>query len=139
MISYISLFLELLLDQIIPKTSYFLPLFTVVSLLFLKVDKYYYVKLFILGFIYDLLFTELIFIHSIIFIILGLIIRILKRNNIIVLILIITIYQILLYLSYTLFNKININLGEFIYIIKNYYILNIICYIILRIIYRKKS
>lgn len=139
MISYISLFLELLLDQIIPKTSYFLPLFTVVSLLFLKGEKYYYVKLFILGFIYDLLFTELIFIHSIIFIILGLIIRILKRNNIIVLILIITIYQILLYLSYTLFNKININLGEFIYIIKNYYILNIICYIILRIIYRKKS
>ena len=136
MISYISLFLELLLIQIIPKNSYLLPLFTLVSILFLKKDNNYYIFLFILGFIYDLFFTEVIFLHSIIFLLLG---CIFKKNNIFILFLILTIYLTLVYISYSLLNIININIKEFLYIIKHYYLINIIYYFILSIIYKKKS
>lgn len=138
MIGILSLFLELLFNQIIPKSSYFLPLFTLVSLLFIKRNNKYYIYLFILGFIYDLFFTEVIFLHSIIFLFLGFIIKLFKRN-LLVLLLVITIYQVLLSISYILINNININFNEFIFIIKHYYIINIIYYLILSIIYKKKS
>lgn len=138
MIGILSLFLELLFNQIISKSSYFLPLFTLVSLLFIKRNNNYYIYLFILGFTYDLFFTEVIFLHSIIFLFLGFIIKLFKRN-ILVLLLVITIYQVLLSISYILINNININFNEFIFIIKHYYIINIIYYLILSIIYKKKS
>ncbi len=129
MISIISLFLELLLDQFIPKQLFLFPLFTLISILFLK--KKNYIFLFILGFIYDLFFSEIIFLHSIIFILISLI----KKRNIFIVILIITIYQILIYLIYNL----NINIKELIFIMCHYYILNIIYYYILRIIYKNKT
>ena len=138
MIGILSLFLELLFNQIIPKSSYFLPLFTLVSLLFIKRNNKYYIYLFILGFIYDLFFTEVIFLHSIIFLFLEFIIKLFKRN-LLVLLLVITSYQVLLSISYILINNININFNEFIFIIKHYYIINIIYYLILSIIYKKKS
>lgn len=129
MISIISLFLELLLDQFIPKQLFIFPLFTLISIFFLK--KKNYIFLIILGFIYDLFFSEIIFLHSIIFILISLI----KKRNIFIIILIITIYQILIYFIYNL----NINIKELIFIMSHYYILNIIYYYILRIIYKNKS
>ena len=138
MIGILSLFLELLLNQIIPKSSYFLPLFTLVSLLFIKRNNKYYIYLFILGFIYDLFFTEVIFLHSIIFLFLGFIIKLFKRN-LLVLLLVITLYQVLLSISYILINNINISFDEFVFIIKHFYLINIIYYLILSIIYKKKS
>ena len=73
MIGLLSLFIELLFDQIISYKTYIIPLFTLVSILFIKRDNKYYLYLFLLGFIYDLFFTETLFLHSIIFILLGLI------------------------------------------------------------------
>lgn len=136
MIGLLSLFIELLFDQIISYKTYIIPLFTLVSILFIKRDNKYYLYLFLLGFIYDLFFTETLFLHSIIFILLGLIIR---KNNILSLVLMITLYNIFIYLSYILLNKINISFEELLYIIKHYYIINIMYYYILRIIYKKKS
>ena len=136
MIGLLSLFIELLFDQIISYKTYIIPLFTLVSILFIKRDNKYYLYLFLLGFIYDLFFTETLFLHSIIFILLGLIIR---KNNILSLVLMITLYNIFIYLSYILLNKINISFEELLCIIKHYYIINIMYYYILRIIYKKKS
>lgn len=133
MISIFSLFLELLFDQIIPKELYITPLFTLVSILFIK--KKNYILLFILGFIYDLFFTEIIFLHSIIFVIFGLI----KKNNLFICILVITLYQIILYIFYYLFKIQIISIKELFFITSHYYILNIIYYFILSIIYKKKS
>jgi len=133
MISIFSLFLELLFDQIIPKELYIIPLFTLVSILFIK--KKNYIFLFILGFIYDLFFTEIIFLHSIIFVIFGLI----KKNNLFICILVITLYQIILYIFYYLFQIQIISIKELFFITTHYYILNIIYYFILSIIYKKKS
>lgn len=137
MISIISLFLELLFNQFIPKNYFILPLFTIVSIFFLKRNKYYYIFLFALGFIYDLFFTEIILLHSILFLFIGLLIKYFKRNILLV-ILIITIYQIILFFIYNLLNY-NISIKEFLFIMSHYYILNIIYYYILRIIYIKKS
>ena len=133
MISIFSLFLELLFDQIIPKELSIIPLFTLVSILFIK--KKNYIFLFILGFIYDLFFTEIIFLHSIIFVIFGLI----KKNNLFICILVITLYQIFLYIFYYLFQIQIISIKELFFITTHYYILNIIYYFILSIIYKKKS
>ena len=80
MIGIISLFLELLLNQIIPKETYFLSLFTLVSLLFIKNGNKYYIYLFILGFIYDLFFTEIVFLHSILFLFLGYLLSLFKKG-----------------------------------------------------------
>lgn len=137
MISIISLFLELLFNQIIPKSSYFLSLFSLISLLFIKQGKKYYLYLFILGFLYDIFFTEIIFIHSIIFIFLGYIIKHLKIRNIFIVIILIFLYQIIIFLCYSLLGKINININEFIYISMHYYLLNIIYFLILSIFYKK--
>lgn len=127
MISIISMFLELLLDQFIPKYLYMFPLFTLVSIFFLK--KKNYIFLFILGLLYDLFFSEIVFFHSIIFMLLGLI----KKNNIFIIIITITIYQFILFL----FN--NMNIKDFLFVSSHYYLLNIIYYYILRIIYKYKS
>lgn len=138
MIGIMSLFIELLFNNIIPKNTFILPLFTLVSLLFIKRNNKYYIYLFILGFIYDLFFTEIILLHSIIFLLLGVFIKLFKRN-ILLLITIITIYQILIFIIYSLLDIININILEFLFIMSHYYIINIIYYYILSIIYKKKS
>ena len=133
MISIISLFLELLFIQFIPNNSYIIPLFTLVSLFYLKKDNKYYILLFLLGFLYDLFFTNIIFLHSIIFLLLGFIIKIINKK-ILSVILRITIYNILIFIFYKIFNNISINLIELLFIISHYYIINIIYYYTLRII-----
>ena len=130
MISYISLFLELLFDQFISKESFVFPLFTLISIFFLKRNKYFYIFLFVLGFIYDLFFTDLIFLHSILYILCGFIIK-KFNNNIFLLLFIVTIYQIILLFIY------GINREYFIFIASKYYLFNILYYYLLRIIYKK--
>ena len=136
MIGIISLFIELLFSNIISKNTYILPLFTLVSLLLIKRNNKYYLYLFILGFLYDLFFTEIIFLHSIIFLLLGVFIKLFKRNILLV-ITTITLYQILIFIIYSLLNIININILELLYIMSHYYILNIIYYYILCIILKR--
>ena len=90
MISIISL----LLDNIFNNS-----LFTLVSLIYLKKDKYYLLKCALLGLIYDLFFTDIIILHFTLFLLLGLFINFLNKhikNKIFISIIIITIYQILL-------------------------------------------
>ena len=73
MITLISIILDILDYKIFNSSSLLLSLFSIVSLLFLKKDKNYYIKLFVLGFIYDFLFTNYL-INPFLFVILGFII-----------------------------------------------------------------
>ena len=146
MISLISLIIDIFLSFYISKKTLLIPLLTLVSLIYLKKDKYYLLKCMIFGFIYDLIFTDTLFLHMMIFLLLGYLINLFYKhynfkllNNIILTILIITLYQLLLFLIFNLINYQNININDFIFIIKHYYLINIIYSIILSIIYKIKS
>ena len=133
MISVISL----LLDNIFNNS-----LFTLVSLIYLKKDNYYLLKCALLGLIYDLFFTDIIILHFTLFLLLGLFIKFLDKyinNKIIKTIIIITIYQILLFILFNILRYKYISINEFIHIFKNYYLINILYSIILSIIYKIKS
>ena len=54
MISLISLIIDIFLSFYISKKTLLIPLLTLVSLIYLKKDKYYLLKCMIFGFIYDL-------------------------------------------------------------------------------------
>ena len=135
MITLISIILDIFDYKIFNSSSLLLSLFSIVSLLFLKKDKNYYIKLFVLGFIYDFLFTNYL-INPFLFMILGFIInKIYKTDNSIIVniftgILILFIYQLLLYLT-------GINKYDFIFILKHYIIINIPYTYILSILKRK--
>lgn len=123
MISIISIILDIIIYKYIKISSYLLPLFTIISIIFLK-EKNYYLKLFLLGFIYDILFTDIFPLHIIIFLILGLITKKFKyslKNNLILCTILIVIYQLII----SLINK-NTNIYEFIYISKHFLIINYI-------------
>lgn len=133
MISIISL----LLDNIFNNS-----LFTLVSLIYLKKDKYYLLKCALLGLIYDLFFTDIIILHFSLFLLLGLFINFLNKhikNKIFISIIIITIYQILLFILFNILRYKYMSIIEFIHIFKNYYRINILYSIILSIIYKIKS
>lgn len=142
MISIISLLLDIILSNYILKVSYFLPLFTLVSLIYLKKDKYYLFKCMSVGILYDLIFTEYIFLHITIYLILGYIILLFYKSfrytyitNLIMTIIIITLYEFLLYIIFYILKIEILSTEYFIYIIKHYYLLNIIYTSILSIIY----
>lgn len=133
MISIISL----LLDNIFNNS-----LFTLVSLIYLKKDKYYLLKCALLGLIYDLFFTDIIILHFTLFLLLGLFINFLNKhikNKVFISIIIITIYQILLFILFNILRYKYMSIIEFIHIFKNYYLINILYSIILSIIYKIKS
>ena len=76
----ISLLLDGILTNYLPflpnDLSLFTPLLTITSLVliypfFRKQEKNYYITLFIIGIIYDLFYTNLLFFHAVIFLILG--------------------------------------------------------------------
>ena len=101
MISIISLLLDLLCNTFINRNSLFLPLFTLLSIIFIKKDDKYYLKVGLLGFIYDIIFTNFYILNSFLFLIMGFIIfNYYKKykysifSNIILSIIIIIIYNI---------------------------------------------
>ena len=75
-IATVSLILDIILNNFLPymlgNLSFFTPMFTVVSLLFIyyffrKRERHYYIFSFILGVVYDLIFTNLLFYNGILF------------------------------------------------------------------------
>ena len=127
MICIISLFLELFFNRFISSNSYFIPLFTLVSLIYLKKDDKYLLKVSTLGFIYDLIFTNYYFLHTFIFFIIGLVIRNrFIKNDIILTILIIIIYNVFLFTIYNLSKENILSLYDFIFVIKHFFFINIL-------------
>ena len=132
MIILLSLYLDGLIASL--NIDYLVPLLTLTSIIFIKNNisdiKYYYLS-FLIGLLYDLLFTNVVLFHSIIFLNISFIVKHIKikdnlLNNIILTISVIIIYRIIMFLLYLLLS-INMNL---LFSILNYLIINIVFVII---------
>lgn len=153
----ISFVLEIILNNFLPylegDLSLFTPMFTLISLFLiyplLKKDltKYFIIAL-VLGIIYDLFFTNLLFFNGLLFLGIAYIIHILYKyleinfiNIILETIIIITIYELLTVVSIVLFNLVPITLPKVIYKISHSLIINIIyaelVYLIINILPKK--
>lgn len=163
MISSIILIVSLLLDGILTNylsymvsdLSIFTPLLTVTSLviicpLFYKDTKKYYIYSFIIGFIYDLFYTNLLFFNGLIFLLLAIIIskvyKVFGTGYIKVLIgIIITIvlYESLTVCGIILFNLVPVTLDKLVYKITHSLLLNIVygelLLVVLKLIPKKYS
>ena len=157
----ISLLLDGLLTNFFPyvgSLSIFTPLLTVVAIsivypLFRKKENKYLLTLFIVGIIYDLLYTNLYFIDGVLFFIIGLIsiklYKYLEIDNFKILLLtliVIVVYEVLLFLIIFVFRITDVTLFRLIYKISHTILLNIlygeILYIIITLLpnnYKKIS
>ena len=153
----ISLLLDGILTNFIPymnsDLSLFTPMFTIVSLiliypLFKKEKKKYLIYCFIAGLLYDLLYTNLLFLNGLVFLLLGLVImkidQLFGNSYIKILInifVIISIYEILIVLILLIFNLVPLTLDKLLYKIEHSLLLNLIygeiVYIILNLIPKK--
>lgn len=138
----ISIILDGILSNFLPYTignlSYFTPLLTLVSLFliysfYIKETKKYYTTVIIMGLIYDLLYTNLLFYNSILFFIIAILIKHLYKNfevnyfNIIIYtIVIITSYETIQALIILSLQLVPITIPKLIYKITHSLILNII-------------
>ena len=161
-IMIISLLLDGLLTNYLPyipnDLSLFTPLLTVVSIFIIypfyrKKEKKYYITLFILGIVYDLFFTNLLFFNSLLFLLIGLVSRIINKNYeitfirlIIYIPIIIILYESTTALIIFIYQLVPITIDKVIYKITHSLLLNIIyiefIYLLLKIIpikYKKIS
>lgn len=148
---YIIIFLSLILDGIISNiSSILIPLFTLLSLIIIKpyykINKNYLILSFILGILYDIAYTDLLYINAILFLLIGyFIIFITKRlkdnifNVTIISILTIIYYRTLSYLTYIISTKDIFNINILFKSIYSSIIINIIYIIICYIITSKTS
>ena len=153
----ISLLFDGLLTNYLPylvnDLSYFTPLFTVVSIFIIypfyrKNNKKYFITIFLLGFIYDLFYTNLLFYNAVIFLIICIIFCFINYNfeiNFLKLI-IYTVIIVVLYESISagilfVFNIVPISFDKLFYKISHSLLLNIIymetIYIVIKIIPKK--
>lgn len=146
MLSIIIMIISLLLDGLLTNylpylvndLSYFTPLFTLISIfivypLYRKKEKEYFISIFILGFVYDLLFTNLLFFNAVLFAFIGFIIKYIIKNFelgyikiIIYVLLIVIFYESLTALFLGVFNIVPITIDRLIYKITHSLLLNII-------------
>lgn len=138
----ISLLLDGILSNYIPyigmDLSYFTPLLTVTSLFIIypfykKKEKKYFQTIIILGLLYDLFYTNLLFLHSIVFIILGLIIKKIYLNFeqnwfklLIYIAITIIIYETLIALILLIFKIVPVTITKLLYKITRSLLLNFI-------------
>ena len=141
-IEIISIILDGLLTNFLPylvnDLSLFTPLFTIVSIfiiypLYRKKEKKYFCVIFVAGFIYDLMYTNLLFFNVILFIIIGLLSRYIQKNYEVsyLKIMLYTIIIIVFYESLTAFilftyNMVPVSLEKVIYKITHSILINII-------------
>ena len=146
MLSIIIMIISLLLDGLLTNylpylvndLSYFTPLFTLISIfivypLYRKKEKEYFISIFILGFVYDLLFTNLLFFNAVLFVFIGFKIKYIIKNFelgyikiIIYVLLIVIFYESLTALFLGVFNIVPITIDRLIYKITHSLLLNII-------------
>ncbi len=154
----VSLFLDGILSNFLPFTvgnlSYFTPLFTVMSLFliysfFKKKDrkKYFYVII-IFGFIYDLLYTNLLFYHAILFIILGWVVVLLHKyldtNYAMLLIegaILVVCYQTFSTMLMVAFQIVPVTFYDFLYLVEHTMLINILYlelgFFLIRMLFKK--
>ena len=159
MIPLIILILSFILDGILTnflpyiELSLFTPLLTLVSIFLIypfykKTELRYFVTLIILGILYDLFYTNLLFFNAILFLINGFITKIIYKNldiNFIKLIIyiigIIIIYELTTGLIIFIFNLVPITITKILYKITHSILLNVIyaelIYLVLKIIPKK--
>ena len=128
----ITIFLDIIFSLIIPSNSLFLPLFFVSSLPFLYMifsKKSYYIILVIVGFIYDLFYSDLMFLYVLVFLILGFVtMMIYKREVLSILftfIVNVVLYYLICFTLYFVFGLTNFDY-RFLSILGSSFILNII-------------
>lgn len=146
MIPYLIMIISLLLDGLLTNylpylnqnLSFFTPLLTLVSIflihpLYYKKEKQYFITVFILGIIYDLFYTNLLFFNAIIFLIIGFITKFLYKNYevsyiklIIYIIMIISFYEILNGVILFIYHVVPISIYKVWYKITHSLFLNII-------------
>lgn len=142
LIIIISLILDGILSNILPfmvnNLSLFTPLLTIISIFLIypfyqKKEKEYYLTIIITGIVYDLLYTNLLFYNTIIFLILSLITKYIYKkyevnylNIIIQIILLITSYELINAIIILLFNLVPVTINKLVYKITHSLILNIV-------------
>ena len=143
----ISIFLDILLTNIIKRNSILLPMLSLMSIIFIdKSNRNRYLLIVsIIGFIYDIFFSNFYILNTIVFFILGILTYYFYKRvkqsviiNVIYSIILIFLYQLLIYIIYNTTKYNIINLNEFLFIIYHYFILNII-YVIIISIYKKRT
>ena len=138
----ISLILDGLLTNYLPylvnDLSLFTPLFTLISISLLypyyrKKEKEFFITIFITGFIYDLFYTNLLFINGLLFLLIGYLSKFIYRRYeidyfklIIYITLIVVVYESSLVLIILIFNLVPVTLTKLLYKISHSLILNII-------------
>lgn len=145
MLTSIILIISILLDGVLTNylpflvndLSIFTPLLTVVSIFLIyplnrKKEKKFFILIFIVGIIYDLLYTNLLFLNGILFIIIGLISKAIYSNLetdymklMIYTIIIVISYETLYALILVIFNIVPISLYKLYYKISHTLLLNI--------------
>ena len=135
---YLDGFLTLFLPYVPGEISLLTPMFTIVSILIVyplyrKKEKEYFITLFILGILYDLLYTNLLFYDSLVFILFGFIIKKIYKNLDVrhiklslYIIVLIVIYELLMSLMIIIFNLVPITPIRIIYKITHSIIINVI-------------
>ena len=156
-IMIISLLLDGLLTNFLPfmpnDLSYFTPLFTVVSIFIIypyyrKNIKKYLITIFILGMIYDIFYTNLLFFNGVLFCLVGLLVKLLYKNFevtpirlLFYLVIIVSFYESLYGIILLVFQMVPVTINKIIYKISHTLLLNIIygevVFIIEKIIPRK--
>jgi len=165
-ISLIIIIVSLLLDGILTNflpylytnLSIFTPLFTLVSIFmiypfFKKKEKSYFIIIFIVGIIYDLLYTNLLFFNGVLFVVIGLLIKYIYKTYeitplrlILYIIILVTAYESLTGIILLIYNIVPVTFYKVFYKIINSLLLNIIyselIYLIIKLIpskYKKIS
>ena len=153
----ISLLLDGLLTNYLPflvnDLSYFAPLFTLISIfiiypLYRKKEKKYFISIFILGILYDLLYTNLLFFNAVLFVFIGFIIRLIIKNFelsymkiILYIVIVVVSYETLTLFFLGIFNIIPVSINRLIYKITHSLLINIIygeiLFIIIKILPKK--
>ena len=131
----ISLILDGIMNNLLPfiNLSLFTPLLTLISIiiiypLYIKKEKEYLITIFVTGIIYDLLYTNQLFLNGVIFILIGLIIMNLYKkitinyfNILIISLIIIIIYILIESLILLIFNVVPITINKILYILAHSY------------------
>ena len=138
----ISFIFDLILSNFLPymegDLSFFTPLITIISIFLIveffdKEDRKYYITCFVTGLIYDLFFTDLLFLNGFLFLGLGFVSKFIYKNEkvdyirlIFYLILIVCLYEGSVAFLITIFNIVPVSIDKVIYKISHSIILNVI-------------
>ena len=145
----ISLILESIINLYISSNSYFVPLFSLLSLIFVyKILKHnkkeFLIASIIFGIVYDIVFTNFYTLNGILFLISSLIIYFCFNkfkynllNTLIISVILILTYNISLFLIFNLLNYYNYNFDNLIFILKHFFVSNIIYILFVYLIINK--